>query len=330
MSELLTKPQNNDYWQNRTLFTKPVIISMLVLVSGIMLFMSLNVSADWQFVLAFRGKKLLALLVVAYAIGVSTLLFQTITHNNILTPSLLGFDALYVLLQSLLVFLFGAVDMPALPKFGMEITIMVVMSLLLFKLLFANKYQHDLTRLILVGIIFGVLFRSFSSLIARLIDPNDFLMVQSASFAQFNTVNSHILALSLFICLVTGVLLWRWRHACDVLLLGREQVINLGIDYQALIMKLLVVIAILVAMATAFVGPVVFLGLLVCAITNRISLNMYHGERLLLVSLVAMVCLVFGQAVFEHVFGMAGVLSVVIELLGGLVFLALIYQQAQR
>jgi iron complex transport system permease protein len=52
---------------------------------------------------------------------------------------------------------------------------------------------------------------------------------------------------------------------------------------------------------------------------------MYHSERLILVSLVAMICLVLGQTVFEQVLSMAGVLSVVIELAGGIVFLLLIF-----
>lgn len=40
-----------------------------------------------------RGAKLAALLLVAYSVGVSTLLFQTLTNNPILTPVRVGFDA---------------------------------------------------------------------------------------------------------------------------------------------------------------------------------------------------------------------------------------------
>ena len=310
----------------------PKSIAAIILLISMALFLTLNVNGYWDFALPLRGKKLLALMVVGYAIGVSTLLFQTLTHNPILTPSLLGFDSLYILLQSLLVFFLGAISFTSLDpiaKFTLEIVLMFGASLLLFKLLF-SKSSQDLTRLILVGVIFGVLFRSLSALIARLINPDDFVVVQSASYAQFNTVNPQLLGISLLICAVTAIFVWRWRYQCDVLMLGKSQAINLGIHYQRLAFGLLTVIAVLVATATALVGPVTFFGLLVCALTNRIARHMYHSERLILVSLVAMICLVLGQTIFEQVLDMAGVLSVVIELAGGLMFLALIFMSQRR
>ena len=310
----------------------PKSIAAIILLISMTLFMTLNVNGYWDFALPLRGKKLLALMVVGYAIGVSTLLFQTLTHNPILTPSLLGFDSLYVLLQSVLVFFLGAISFTSMDptaKFMLEIFLMFGASMLLFQLLF-SKTSQDLTRLILVGVIFGVLFRSLSALIARLINPDDFVVVQSASYAQFNTVNPQLLGISLVICVITGLFVWRWRYQCDVLMLGKAQATNLGINYQRLAFGLLTVIAVLVATATALVGPVTFFGLLVCALTNRIARNMYHSERLILVSLVAMICLVLGQTIFEQILGMAGVLSVVIELAGGLVFLLLIFMTKHR
>lgn len=322
------------FWAQLWLFISqhPKSIATLILLISAILFLTVNVHGHWDFALPLRGKKLLALMVVGYAIGVSTLLFQTLTHNPILTPSLLGFDSLYVLLQSLLVFFLGAISFTSLnpiAKFSLEIVLMFGASLLLFKLLF-SKSSQDLTRLILVGVIFGVLFRSLSALIARLINPDDFVVVQSASYAQFNTVNPQLLGISLFICVVSALFIWRWRYQCDVLMLGKPQAINLGINYQRLAFELLTVIAVLVATATALVGPVTFFGLLVCALTNRMARHMYHSERLILVSLVAMICLVLGQTLFEQVLGMASVLSVIIELAGGLVFLALIFMSQRR
>lgn len=312
--------------------SKPVCLTLLILLISSGLFMTLHAHGNWDFILPFRGQKLVALMIVGFCIGVSTLLFQSLTHNPILTPALLGFDSLYVLIQSLLVFFLGAVNIfthQPLLKFGVEVALMVGGSLLLFRLLF-TRTDHSLSKLILVGIIFGVLFRSLSSLVARLISPEDFVVVQAASFAQFNTISTEMMWLSLAICVMSAFMIWRWRFEVDVLMLGRSDAINLGIDYQKLTLKLLIVIAILVATATAFVGPIVFLGLLVCALTNRISHSMYHSERIVLVSLVSMTTLVLGQTLFEQVLGMAGVLSVVIEFLGGMVFIALILKQYRK
>nr|WP_315042627.1 iron chelate uptake ABC transporter family permease subunit [uncultured Moraxella sp.] len=327
----MTNQTLNPFYQAKIL-TKPVIIASVVLAISMLLFMTLNANGNWDFVLPFRFYKLMALILVGVAIGVSTLLFQTLTHNPILTPALLGFDALYVLIQSVLVFALGAVNIfttQPLLKFFLEIMLMVIASMLMFRLLF-NEKQQNLSRLILVGIIFGVLFRSLSSLIARLINPEDFVVVQSASFAQFNTIDKTMMWVSLAICAVCLGAVWRWRHQVDILMLGKSYAINLGIDYQKLALRLLIIIAILVATATAFVGPVIFLGLLVCALTNKISQQMYHTERLILVSLISVICLVLGQTIFEQVLGMAGVLAVVIELFGGIVFIILMLNRYKK
>lgn len=310
------------------LTARPILIASLVLLIGCVLYLTLNVTS-WDFALPLRTRKLVAFLVVGYAVGVSTLLFQTLTHNPILTPSLLGFDALYVLIQSLMLFFLGMVSyvtMPAVGKFAFEVAVMMVMSVLMFRFLF-TKHNQDLTRLILVGVIFGILFRSLSYMVARMINPDEFVTVQAQSYASFTAVNINLLMVAVVLSVATFIYVWRQRFALDVLLLGRNCAISLGVPYRQLSLGILITIALLVSMATALVGPVTFFGLLVCALTNRFCTKMAHGERLILVTLIASSTLIVGQAVFEHLFKMAGVLEVVIELFGGVAFLLLIFTQ---
>ncbi|MFC0820081.1 iron chelate uptake ABC transporter family permease subunit [Moraxella marmotae] len=307
----------------------PVLTAAVLLIVCCVLFLTINVSGSWEFVLSLRSKKLLALMTVGFAIGASTLLFQTLTNNPILTPALLGFDSLYLLIKSVMVFVLGSVGMAAIPtlgKFAIEVAIMLGLSLLMFQLLFGRQSQ-DLTRLILVGVVCGLLFRSLSFLVARMIDPEEFVTIQSVSYAGFNTVNTQVLGVGVAVCVVCAVLMYRLRFPLDILMLGRLPAINLGINYHRLTLGLLVMIALLVAVSTAMVGPVTFFGLLVCALANRIAPSMHHAVRLVLVSLLAMLCLVAGQLVFEQVLKMAGILEVVIELVGGLVFLWIIFHQ---
>ena len=216
----------------------------LLLVSCI-LFMTLNVKGDWDFVLHLRLTKLAALLMVAYAVGVSTQLFQTLTNNPILTPSILGFDSLYVFLQTLLVFTLGGVGYASLPltgKFGFELIVMMGGSLLLFYTLI-KQGGRDLSRMILIGVIFGILFRSLSSLLSRMIDPEEFTAAQANMFATFNTVHSELLGIGAVVLLISAAIIWRERHRLDVYLLGRNQAINLGINYTRNTLWLLLWIA---------------------------------------------------------------------------------------
>lgn len=308
-----------------------LIVLSVVLATACLLFMTLNNHGAWDFILPFRGKKLVLLLLVAYSIGVSTLLFQTLTNNPILTPAILGFDALYILLQTFLVFALGTTgytQLGSFSKFGAETGLMIVASLLLFRLLTKNDSMNDdLGRMILVGVIFGVLFRSLNQLLQRLLDPLQFAVVQNTVFADFSTVKEPIIWLALGIAVVSAVFIWRLRFSLDVVGLGRNPAIGLGVDYQRFSLVLLVWIAVLLAVSTALVGPVSFFGLLVCAMTNAISPTANHAVRLPMVMLLAAITLVLGQTVFEHVLGMKAVLSVVVEFVGGIIFLLLILRQ---
>ena len=293
------------------------------------LFLTLNVKGDWDFVLQLRLTKLAALLLVAYAVGVSTQLFQTLTNNPILTPSILGFDALYMFLQTLLVFTLGGVgytSLPAVGKFGFELTVMMGGSLLLFYTL-VKQGGRDLSRMILIGVIFGILFRSLSSLLSRMIDPEEFTAAQANMFATFNTVHSELLGIGAIVLLISAAVIWRERHRLDVYLLGRNQAINLGINYTRNTLWLLLWIAALVATATAVVGPVSFFGLLVAALANHFSPSVKHSVRLPMTFCVGGILLVGGQTIFEHFLGMQAVLSVVVEFAGGLVFLYLVLKK---
>lgn len=293
------------------------------------LFLTLNVHGHWDFVLSLRIPKLIGLLLVAYAIGIATLLFQTITHNPILTPSILGFDALYVFLQTLLVVLLGGLgyaQLPLMGKFFAELWVMLIGSLLLFQVLL-RQGGRDLARMILIGVVFGILFRSLVNLLQRMIDPEEFAVAQAQMFASFNTVNTDLLGIGGVIMGLSAVCIWKERFRLDVHLLGRNQVTNLGIHYQWHTLWILLWIAVLVATATALVGPVSFFGLLVCALVNYFAPSMCHSVRLPMVFLVASIMLVAGQTVFEHVLGMKSVLSVVVEFAGGLVFLWLVLRR---
>lgn len=293
------------------------------LVLSMVLFMTVNAGGQWDFILAFRGTKLVALLVVAYAISVSTILFQTITSNRILTPYIMGFDALYLLIQTILIFAFGGLGYATIGhlfKFGAEVGIMLFASLVMFSTLFL-KAQEDLYRMVLTGVILGVLFRSLSSFLQRIIDPEEFAVVQSASFAQFNIIRTDLLGASLLIVALVSLIIWRYRHELDVIALGREHAINLGVNYKRSMVLMLFLIAVLVSISTALVGPVSFFGLLVSGIVYSLMKTHRHAALIPASFLLGALILVSGQLIFEHLLGMQAVLSVVVEFLGGIVFI---------
>lgn len=299
---------------------------------AIALFLSVGARGSWSFVLAFRGTKVLAMVLVGTAIAVSTVLFQTVTANRILTPSIMGFDALYALIQTLLVFGLGAAATSALdPRlvFGTEVAVMVGLSTLLYRWLFAGGLG-SLYLLVLVGIVFGTLFRSVSGLLQRLIDPNEFVVLQDRMFASFNTVDGSLLAVSSAAILAISAFIARRIERLDVLGLGRDAAVTLGLDHRREVTLALVLVSLLVSISTALVGPVTFFGLLVANLAYLTVRSHRHAVVLPAAALIAILALVGGQFVLERVFRFDTALSIVIEFVGGLAFLVLLVRGLNR
>jgi iron complex transport system permease protein len=292
----------------------------------VLFFLFFDLKGNVGYILPRRGIKVAAMLLVAVAVGVSTLLFQTVTANRILTPSIMGFDSLYILIQTALAFTLGAAAVVAAPptvQFGLEVVLMVAFSALLYRWMFTGA-TRSLHLLLLVGVILGSLFRGFSSLLQRLMEPSEFIILQDLFFASFNNVDPSLLAVSAVIIAVVCAAVWRARHTLDVLALGREVAINVGVDHRKTVMLVLLGCSLLVAVSTALVGPVTFFGLLVVSLGYQLCRGFSHTWLLPIVVLIGAVALVGGQLVLEQVFGFGTALSVVIEFTGGILFLYLL------
>ncbi|MEQ8447444.1 MAG: iron chelate uptake ABC transporter family permease subunit [Pelagibacterium sp.] len=307
------------------------ILAALALIS-IVCFMTLGARGSWSFIIPFRGRKLIGLLLVAYSVAVSTVLFQTVTNNRILTPSIMGFDALYILLQTSIVFFLGP-QMLALMnpymQFSVELVLMIGFSWLLFQWLFLNE-GRSLHLLVLVGIVFGIFFRSLSSFMQRMLDPNAFQVLQDSFFASFSTIDTTLLGVSMGIISVVTLVLWRMGHTFDVLSLGRDTAINLGVEYKRSVVIILVMVSVLVSVSTALVGPITFFGLLVASLAHGLVGTSKHKLILPAAVLLGVIALVGGQTLFERVFEFDTALSIIVEFLGGLVFIILILRGAAR
>lgn len=301
-------------------------ILLTVTIAAVAFFLFSDLKGNVGYVLPRRALKVAAMLLVAVAVGVSTLLFQTVTANRILTPSIMGFDSLYILVQTALAFTVGAATVTAAPPtlmFGVEVVLMVAFSALLYRWMFTGA-TRSLHLLLLVGIILGSLFRGFSSLLQRLMEPSEFIILQDLFFASFNNVDPALLAVSAVVIAAVCVAVWRARSTLDVLALGRELAINVGVDHRRVVMWILLACSLLVAISTALVGPVTFFGLLVVSLGYQVCRGFNHARLLPIVVLIGAVALVGGQLILERVFGFATALSVVIEFAGGILFLYLL------
>ena len=286
-------------------------------------------STNWKYFLSTRTPKVIAIVITGGAIAFSSLIFQTVTNNRILTPSVLGLDSLYMLIQSIVVFILGSTSVFIVNEnlnFLITVGLMMAFSGLLFKGLLKNE-SSNIMRLLLIGLIFGTLFQSLTSFMQMMIDPNEFLHIQDKMFASFSNINTEIIIISTIIIVAIGIYSFKYLNIWDVLSLGREHSINLGIDYDKVIKKMLVIVSILVSISTALVGPITFLGILVVNLAREF-LKTYEHKYLIVGSiLLSIVALVGGQLLVERVFDFGTPISVIINFVGGFYFIYLLLKE---
>ena len=287
-----------------------------------------DLGSNWEYRLPRRTIKIVAIIVVGCAIAFSTVIFQTITNNKILTPSILGLDSMYMLIQTGVVFLFGSTNIIIMNKslnFIVTLAAMLVFASLLFKFMF--KKDRNIFFLLLIGIIFGTLFSSMSSFMQVLIDPNEFQMIQNKMFASFNNVNTDLLTLSIVLMAASFLYFLRFVKYLDVMSLGRDQAINLGVDYDHVTRHVLIIVTILISISTALIGPITFLGLLVANVAYQFVHSYQHKIIIPAAMLISVVALVGGQFIVERIFTFSTTLSVIINFIGGVYFIYLLLKE---
>lgn len=305
-----------------------ILIAITLCVALIYLFIGIDFEIfRYQFISRFR--KLVLMLLVGGAIAASVVIFQAITTNRLLTPSIMGLDAVYMFVKVLLVFVFGvqsAFVTNIYLSFATSLLVMVVFSLLLFQGIFRIG-DVSIYFILLIGVILGTFFRSITGFLELIINPEDFLAVQSSMFANFDASNSKLVMLCGVILMILILITVIAIPYLDVLLLGKDQAINLGLSYKMVTRLLLILVAILVSISTSLVGPITFLGLLTVNLAHELMKTYEHKYILPATICLSWLSLFIAQSVVENLFEATTQVSIIIDLLGGTYFIYLLIKR---
>ncbi len=268
---------------------------------------------------------------VAIAQAVATVMFHTVTSNRILTPSILGFDALYVLSQTSLVFVFGvsSTGLEGIPKIIAQSLLMIVFATVLYGWLFSGK-RANLHLLLLVGVVLGIGFGSISTFMQRLLTPSEFDVLSARLFGSISKSNADYLPIAAVIVLIVFGYVWSRRRILDVVALGKDVSVSLGVRYRREVIVVLVLVAVLVSVSATMVGPMTFFGFLVATLAYQFAPGDRHADVLPLAIGLGLVTLLGATFVLKHIFSAAGLVTVIIEFAGGLLFLIVLLRKGLR
>ena len=315
---------------------KKVMILLLLSMIFILLYMTIGVRFDHPQLLAYamrqRSTKVIVMIIVAFAIGAASLVFQSIINNTIVTPCLLGMNSLYSLVHTAVAFFLGTGSVflrNSNVAFLVDLLIMGVAATFIYSYIF-KKTKFNVLYVLLIGTVLTSFFSSIQNTLVRSMDPNEYDTLLTTLVASFSNINEKIILFAVVFMIGVMFALRKELAVLDVITLGKAQAINLGIDYDHTIRKLLLGVVILISIATALVGPISFLGLIVANLSRQLFWTYRHQELILGSTLIGVLLLIAGQLIVEQVYSYAIPISVFITVGGGLYFLYLLLTQGRR
>jgi len=321
--------------QTRKNRQKLVILVILTLLAAV-LYMLTDVNFQneklFWYAMKIRTPKLIVMLITAFAIGGASIVFQSIINNTIVTPCLLGMNSLYTLIHTAVVFVAGSGSLLAVnpnASFAVDLILMGITATIVYSYLF-KKTNYNVLYVLLIGTVLNSFFGSIQTSLTRVMNPNEYDSLLATLVASFSNINSAIIILSLAVMGSVIFVLRKDIALLDVITLGREQAINLGVDYDRCIRRLLLGVTLFIAVATAMVGPISFLGLIIANLSRKLLRTYRHSQLILGSALFGMIILVAGQTIVEQVYTYTIPISVFITVFGGIYFLYLLLKERRR
>lgn len=285
-----------------------------------------------RYAMKLRIPKVIAMIITAFAIGAATIIFQSVINNTIVTPCLLGMNALYTLIHTSVVFVLGSGSILFTNdnlSFLVDLVLMGIIATVVYSWLF-KMTGHNVLYVLLVGTVLTSFFSSIQSTLTRVMDPNEYDTLLTSLVASFSNINSEIIIFLVIILALIGVIFRKEFALLDVITLGKEQAINLGVDYDRCIRRLLLAVTLCIAVATAMVGPISFLGLIIANISRQLLKTYRHTQLIAGAALMGVIALIGGQFIVERVFVYSIPISVFITVAGGIYFLYLILKGSRH
>lgn len=237
-------------------------------------------------VIKSRLPQSLTAMMAGAGLGVSGLLMQTVFRNPLAGPSVLGISSGASLGVACVVLLSGSIGGVALSKLGVigEVTITlsaIIGSLLIMALIafVAQKVRGNVT-LLIMGVMIGYIANAIIGVLKFFSAEEDiraYVIWGLGSFSRVSGGQTWVFIVLMLIILPSAFFLIK---TLNLLLLGDSYARNLGLNIKRARLLVIGCSGILVAVVTAYCGPIVFLGLAVPHICRGLFHTSNHATIL--------------------------------------------------
>ncbi|MGO1328764.1 MAG: iron chelate uptake ABC transporter family permease subunit [Idiomarina loihiensis] len=284
---------------------------------------------DFNFIIPRRLNRLATIIIGGVCVAWSSIVFQTITGNRILTPAVMGYEAVYLFLQSLMILVAGTQSLVLLgpnDNFVISVVLMLGYSWFIHRWLFRGG-QDNVYFLLLLGLVLTIVIGTVTQFVQLLVSPGEFSILLGFTQASFNGAELGQLLISAVLVAAVCLASLKSLPTLDAIALGREQAQSIGVDYQRIVRLQLALVAVLVAVSTSLLGPTAFMGIFVANTAYALARNFRHRVTLPMGCAIAISIFLLAQIAVEHVFNYRTTVGILVNLVCGAWFLALIMRR---
>ena len=220
-------------------------------------------------VISSRLPQVLTAIVAGAGLAVSGLQMQTVFRNPLAGPSVLGISNGSALGVAFVVLLSGKIGGVALSRLGylgdaaMSVAAIVgALAVMLLIVWISQKVKGNVT-LLIIGVMIGYLANAIIGVLKFLSPEEDVKSFVVWGLGSFSRVSGDEMVLFVVLMCILLPISFLLVKPMNMLLLGERYAANLGLDVQRARMLIIICSGVLVAIVTAYCGPIMFIGLAV-------------------------------------------------------------------
>lgn len=221
-----------------------------------------------QIILSIRLPRVVTALIAGAGISLCGLLMQTLFRNPLADTSILGISGgsglgvgVFIMISAMSPSIFTAYSIE--PYFGMIISSILGAVLILLLISMVMMWLNDIVSVLLIGVMLGFFTGSIISILQYFSNPETVKSFLMWTFGNLNNTTWEQLYYILPICILGIICVSFMPKSLNLLLLGEGYAQGLGLNIKKTRIIIISLTALIVGTLTAFIGPIVFVGIAV-------------------------------------------------------------------
>ncbi len=230
-----------------------------------------------EIILNHRLPKAITAILVGSSLSVAGVLMQTMFHNPLAGPDVLGVTSGSSLGVALLTMSSSILPLWLISSWGQILAASIGAAAILLLILIVAIRIPNTTSLLIIGMMFGYFAGAIVSILQSSSQPDTLKLFITWTFGSLSSVGwSQMYVMAPIIVLGIGVSIFL-QKPLNILLLGNNYAKGLGINVLNLKIWIIIATTLLAGVATAFTGPIAFIGITIPHIARGLFKTNNHS-----------------------------------------------------